>query len=213
MLITSWVWCSLSPLSLQTTPRVLYSFRIRETKPENNSQEARDPTSGLPDFASEGLWNNAAGRPSSRSPELEPSALPAPELWSKCWGRDLLETKNLSLIPGEGLLLRWVWPCKTCACALGGGEGRGEGLVGNHLGALGSCKALLRILGKMACVLSFGWFVTPLCNLATQVCTKWFVLWPPLGRWGVCYSKMRIREVFPSQLSLRINQGQQWTLG
>ena len=111
-------------------PKSCLSFRIRETKPHNNSQEARDPSSGLPDSASERLWNNAAGRPSSRSPELEPSALPAPELRSKGWGRDLLETKNLSPIPGEGLFLRWVWPCKACACALGRGEGRGECLVG-----------------------------------------------------------------------------------
>ena len=111
-------------------PESSLSFRIRETKPQNNSQGARDPTSGLPDSASEPLWNNAAGRPSSRSPEFEPSALPAPELQSKGWGRDLLETKNLSLIPGEGLFLGWVWPCKACACALGGGEERGEGLVG-----------------------------------------------------------------------------------
>ena len=170
-------------------------FRIRETKPQNNLQEARDPTSGLPDSASEGLSNNAAGRPGSRSPELEPSALPAPELRSKGWGRDLLETKNLSLITGEGLLLGWVWPCKACACALGGGEVRGEWW--ESPGGPGFLpRFALRILGKMTWVLSFGLFFTPLCNLGTQVCTKWFVLWPPLGRWGVCYSKTRIREGF-----------------
>ena len=122
MLITSWVWCSLSPLS----PRVL----IRESRAQNNSQETMGPTSGLPDSASEGFWNKAAGRPASRSPELEPSALPAPELWSQGWGRDLLQTKNVSLIPGEGFSLEWVPPVPV---PLGrGGEG-----------ALGSCKALL----------------------------------------------------------------------
>ena len=42
-------------------------------------------------------------------------------------GRDLLETKNLSLLPWGGALSRMG---VACACALGGGEGRGECLVG-----------------------------------------------------------------------------------
>ena len=168
MLITSWVWCSLSPLS----PRVL----IRESRAQNNSQETMGPTSGLPDSASEGFWNKAAGRPASRSPELEPSALPAPELWSQGWGRDLLQTKNVSLIPGEGFSLEWVRPVPV---PLGEGRGGGPGFLQGFA---------LRILSKMAWVLRFFVVVfTPLCNLGTQVFTKCFALWTPLCRRGASY--------------------------
>ena len=53
-------------------------------------------------------------------------------------------------------------------------------------------------------------FFTPLCSLGTQVFTKWFVFWPPVCSKGPPASETQSLKVFSSQLSLKINWGQQW---
>ena len=121
MLITSWVWCS-PFLHARCRPPLrvlLLSSCVTESRPQNNSRETiMDPPTGLPDPGSEGFWNNVGGRPAFRSPELQPETSEREDL-----GRELLETKNVSLIPwGEALSMMgvaWAVPLK---------EGRGGGV-------------------------------------------------------------------------------------
>ena len=88
-----------------------------------------DPTSGLPDPAYQGFEKNARGRPAFRSPGGNLTFGTSETSGREDLGRELLEAK-VNLIPWGGALSRMGVVVLACACALGGGEGRGECLVG-----------------------------------------------------------------------------------
>ena len=84
-----------------------------------------DPTSGLPDPAYQGFEKNARGRPAFRSPGGNLTFGTSETSGREDLGRELLEA-TVNLIPWGGALSRMGVVVLACACALGGGEGRGE---------------------------------------------------------------------------------------
>ena len=128
-----------------------------------------DPTSGLPDPAYQGFEKNARGRPAFRSPGGNLTFGTSETSGREDLGRELLEAK-VNLIPWGGALSRMGVVVLACACALGGGEGRGEPLVEISWGSWVPARLYLQNSSQRSSVSLV--FFTLVCSLWTHVFSK-----------------------------------------
>ena len=154
MLITFCVGCWPLVHSLCRPPlRVLLSSCIRESRSQHNSRETMDLTTGLANIHYEGFWNMAGEDPHLGALSCSLTLWTPKTSPERGLGREFLETKEVGLIAWGGALSR-MGVALHCLCLCPWGRGGGECLLGGkHLGALGSCKALLsEFFPKMPCL-------------------------------------------------------------
>ena len=186
MLITPLVWCSLSPLYLQTTPRVLFLFTLERAGPSTIHKRQWAPILGyltLPLRVFEqcsrktGFQEPRAGALTSACPRalergLRAGSSPNKDCQPDSWG---------------GALSGMVWPVPVPL-----GEGRGG--VSVTWGPWVPARLCSQNYTKdgpspwgFLLLLFFVVVFTSLSKLGTQVFTKCFALWTPLCRWGASY--------------------------